>query len=702
MPSRLSKAKGKAKPEEEQRENSLQAVILADSYETRFQALSSERPRCLLPLANTPLIEYTLEFLAHVGAQDIFIFCGAHSDQVETYVNASKWRLPTSPFKSLVLFKTDAASAGDAMRDLDNRDLIKGDFLLVSGDVISNMAIEPALTRHLARRAKDKNAIMTMVLREAGVNHRAKANGHKPVFILNPTTDRCLHYEEARSSIPSGRHVTLEPDLLSMHSEIEVREDLIDCHIDICAPDVLGLWSDNFDYQSIRTGFLFGVLKDYELNGKTIHTHIMTEGYAARVRSLRAYDAVSKDIRGRWTYPLCPDSNHVPGHEYRYHRSGSYREKKVTMGERSRFRGRCVAGKGTAIGEGVSVSESCLGRNCQVGKNALIEGSYLWDNVIVGDDSIVRHAIVAEAAVIGKGCTVESGAMISCNLRISDDTTISGSKKFSQRSPASNAVAERANVPFNGGENQISESASDSDDYSEPSDASDRIFRNPQASVSGSSVSTLRSDDSEFEQSEDRSRRASIISEMSDDATPNRDFHIEATANVLDGLQKGDLPDNINLELTAFRMTVDASQHEIRRAVVAAFMKRVANLEASGTGAREAVHDVFSKYKSMVDRLLFDKGTQEKPDQVDFLLCVQREVLSRSNAESLLLFVAKETYDLELIEEDGILQWWPDIRSRHGKMASIRGLTEQFITFLQEAEEDDDDDDESEEDEDQA
>ncbi|KAL8674893.1 MAG: hypothetical protein Q9168_000696 [Polycauliona sp. 1 TL-2023] len=698
MPQKSSKAKVKVKQEQEQREDSLQAVVLADAYDTRLRALSQERPRCLLPLANTPLIEYTLEFLARVGAEDIFIYCGAHSDQLEQYLDASIWRLPTSPFKNLVLFSSDAASAGDAMRDLDNRDLIKGDFLLVSGDVISNLAIEPALTRHRARRDKDRNAIMTMILREIGVNHRAKATSQKPIFILDPTTDRCLHYEETRSSATSRRHVTLEPDLLLLHSEIEVREDLIDCHIDICTPDVLGLWSDNFDYQSIRTGFLFGVLKDYELNGKTIHTHVMTEGYAARVRGLRAYDAISRDITGRWTHPLCPDSNHVSGHQYRLCKNGTYQENNLTTGKSSRFRGRCVVGQGTTIGEGVTVSESHLGRNCQVGKDALLEGSYLWDNVIVADRSIIRHAVVAEGAVIGKGCTVESGAVISCNMRISDDTTVAGFKKTTRASLASNAVAGPTNDLIRGEESQGHENTTDSDDHSDSSNTSNSLFRNLEASISDSSVSTLGSDDSDPELSEARSRRASTFSEISDEAAPDKDFHIEATANVLDGLQKDDLPENINLELTAFRMTVDASQHEIRRAVVAAFMKRVANLEASGTSAREAVHGVFSKYRIMVERLLFDKDTREKPDQVDFMLCVQREVLSRSNGESLLLFVAKETYDLELIEEDGILQWWPDIRSRHGNMASIRGLTEQFITFLQEAEEDD----ESEEDEDEA
>lgn len=39
-----------------------------------------------MPLANTPLIEYTLEFLANAGVEDVFLYGGAHSDQLEKYI----------------------------------------------------------------------------------------------------------------------------------------------------------------------------------------------------------------------------------------------------------------------------------------------------------------------------------------------------------------------------------------------------------------------------------------------------------------------------------------------------------------------------------------------------------------------------------------------------------------------------------------
>jgi translation initiation factor eIF-2B subunit epsilon len=148
-----------------------------------------------------------------------------------------------------------------------------------------------------------------------------------------------------------------------------VRTDLIDCGIDICSPDVLALWQDYFDFQAPRRNFLAGVLKDYELNFKTIHTHIVTEGYAARVRNLHAYDAISRDIVSRWSYPLCPDSNLLRGQTYKLQKGNIYKEEGVILARSCIIGRNVVVGAGTSVGEGTTVISSVLGKNCIIGRN---------------------------------------------------------------------------------------------------------------------------------------------------------------------------------------------------------------------------------------------------------------------------------------------------------------------------------------------
>lgn len=129
-------------------EDRLQAIVLTDSYETRFMPLTAVKPRCLLPLANVPLIEYTLEFLAKAGVHEVFLICSSHANQINDYIENSKWNLPWSPFKITTIMSPEARCTGDVMRDLDNRGIITGDFILVSGDVLTNIDFSKMLEFH--------------------------------------------------------------------------------------------------------------------------------------------------------------------------------------------------------------------------------------------------------------------------------------------------------------------------------------------------------------------------------------------------------------------------------------------------------------------------------------------------------------------------------------------------------------------------
>ena len=568
------------------------------------------------------------------------------------------------------------------MRDLDSRDVLSGDFLVVSGDVVSNIDLESALAKHRTRREKDKNAIMTMILHQAGLHHDPKRQCKKPTFVIDPKADRCLHYDEVGGKSAS-RYLTLDPDFLTSNAEIEVRQDLIDPHIDICTADVLAQWSENFDYQNLRQGFLFGVLKDHELNGKTIHTHVVQDRYAARVGSLREYDTISKDVVDRWAYPLCPDSNLLDDQTYHLQYGKIYQEERPRLGRGSKLQRRCVIGKGTDTGERSVISNSILGRNCQIGNDVHIEEAYVWDDVIIED-----HVNINGPAVIGKGVKVCAGATIEPGAKIASGTTFdSGVEKGNSEKFTTNADS-AGHIDY------------DSDASSSAS--LELIYQKASASISQSSISTFAPSDTDFDLPE-TSRRSSFRSDPSEETIQNRDFQVEATASILDGLTNGDSPDTIFLELNSYRLSVDASQHEVRQAVVTAMMRRIAALGEATGSPREAVRQVFTSYKSLVERIILDKAADEKRDQADFLLLVQRDAVSKTNGGQLLLFVTKESYDLDIIEEDGVLQWWEDVRSGQGEMGRIRELVEQFIRFLREAEEDEgseeDEDEDEEEDE---
>lgn len=604
--------------------------------------------------------------------------------------SASKWRLPTSPFENLAIIKSTATSVGDAMRDLDSRDVIVSDFILVFGDLVSNVVLEPVLAKHRARREKDKNAIMTMVLREVETGHRLRSRGRLPTFVLDRSRNRCLHYEESGPRGGKGHSLLVDADNITGYDALEIRADLIDCNVDICTPDVLSLWSDNFDYTTLRRSFLYGVLKDHELNGKTIHTHIISDGYASRARNLKMYGAISRDVLSRRTYPFCPDGNFVEGQGFQLSIGNVFKEDGVRLSRSCEVTRRVVLGRETSVDGQSFIAESIIGRRCQIGNNVNVSGSYIWNDVTVGDGSSIDQAVIADGAVIGRKCIIESGALISFGVRVADGTVVSRNSSITQKRSEAQGKSDKNDWTSGGeGDNRFQRKVDSDDDESDVSSMIGDL--NSHFSHSESSLSEFSESESDPERQGELSRRDSLASEISMEAAPNRDFLAEETANVLDGLQNQELPENIFLELNARRMGVNASQHEVRQVVATAFMRRISNVtdteNQARKGIREAVNELFKKYQELIKRVIFDKDQEQKMDQVDLLLLVQKEATGNRAGDSLLLFVAKELYDLELVDEDGILQWWEDARSKDGDMAKVRTLTEQFITFLQEAEE---------------
>ena len=127
----------------------LQAVLLADSFTTKFRPITLERPKVrtdppnpnpnpkktltlafsfldkvLLPLVNVPMIEYSLAWLESVGVEEVFVFCCAHSGQVKDFLDESQWTKQQATFSVMTIESRDAISAGDALRVIYNHSVV--------------------------------------------------------------------------------------------------------------------------------------------------------------------------------------------------------------------------------------------------------------------------------------------------------------------------------------------------------------------------------------------------------------------------------------------------------------------------------------------------------------------------------------------------------------------------------------------------
>lgn len=680
MPPKQPKAGGR--PREEGKDDPLQAVVVADTFETKFTPFSLERPRCLIPIANTPLLEYTLEYLANSGVQEVFFYAGAHIEQVETYLGASKWLSNSSPFKKLTMLRCMATSVGDIMRDLDQKQLINGDFLCVSGDIVSDFPLQKALKVHKQRREKDKNAIMTMLLRERDESDQRHRFQVVSTFVIDPTKDRCLHYEESEVGAPFGTHI--DPEVLKS-PETDIRQDLIDCRIDICTPDMLSLWSDNFDNQQPRKDFLFGVLKDYELNGKTIHTFLINGYYANRVDDPSAYATITYDLQHGIASSLAL-ANNITGTHFKRLRKSVYREDDVIIQRPARLDHGSIVGEGSSIGSGTSIRQSILGRRCQIGKKSHITSAFVWDDVTVGNNVKITRAIIGSETYVGDNCVIEEGALISFGSRIPAGSRVAAGKRVTSASTFDQNGALTKQMPDDAYE-------SDEDEPGYNAEWAKSFYQQANFVDSTSSIASDVSETSE-QMSKDGSRSTSFATHASDEDTGERFVH-DTAAILVQRMQEGRHSDDMQSELMGLRFSGGADGSQVQKSVALALTKHIHQQTGSGFSADQATRKTLEQYRYLIRR---EKAEQTIDEQVVFLLEAQSDLSRRIDGSKIMPYFVKDLYDLEVFEEEAFSSWYEDERSQEAAMTAVRNAAKPFIDWLAEADEESDDEDDEDED----
>ena len=190
--------------------------------------LSFFHPQVLCPLNNVTMLDYTIEWLASSGVEELFVFCVHHADQVEAYVEASSW---TSVIKVICVKEKTITNAGDALRELDKMGLVRSDpFIMVYGDVVTNVDIRGALKEHKKRHKADDAAIMTILFKQVDHMSAVRQISDDLVVGLNSATNQITLFHnditDPCTEIPTS--------FFDAHSQIDVRTDLLDCGIDIC------------------------------------------------------------------------------------------------------------------------------------------------------------------------------------------------------------------------------------------------------------------------------------------------------------------------------------------------------------------------------------------------------------------------------------------------------------------------------------
>lgn len=180
------------------------AILVGDSFTQRFRPITVDRPKCLLPIVNTPIIEYVLDNLHAEGINRVIFCLCAHADMVLAYLRTSKWTQSegSSGLQIIPIVMQQCRSFGDTLREIDQRQrsgelLLDDDFLFVCGDSIIRLDIDRLWTAHVNRRKTDKEALVTTCFRPTTASKAWLHYGDWPCAVtFDPASMELLEYEE--------------------------------------------------------------------------------------------------------------------------------------------------------------------------------------------------------------------------------------------------------------------------------------------------------------------------------------------------------------------------------------------------------------------------------------------------------------------------------------------------------------------------
>src|ERR671918_1166444 len=126
----------------------MQALILAGGEGTRLRPLTSTVPKPVVPLVDRPFIQFTLDWLRSHGVNDVVMSCGHLASGVRNVLGDG------SAFGIRLRYVEEPRPMGTGGALKFAEPLLADRFLMLNGDVLSDIDVSAQIARHEATNAR--------------------------------------------------------------------------------------------------------------------------------------------------------------------------------------------------------------------------------------------------------------------------------------------------------------------------------------------------------------------------------------------------------------------------------------------------------------------------------------------------------------------------------------------------------------------
>jgi mannose-1-phosphate guanylyltransferase len=356
----------------------MQAVILVGGEGTRLRPLTSTVPKPVVPLVDRPFIAYMLEWLRRHGVDDVVMSCGFLATAVRNVLGDG------SQYGLRLRFIEEPEPRGTAGALKYAEDLLDDRFLMLNGDVLTDIDLTAQIAQHEATRAVGTLALVPVDDPTAYGLVRLHDDHAVQEFVEKPSADQIDTRLISAGAYVLERSVLdlIEPDR-NVSIEREIWPQLVGEGLYGFAADAY--WLDIGTPERYLQG-TFDILEG----------HVQT---AVGERLGSSYLAIGDRVQseGRIVPPALVDRG-------------------------------CEIAAGAHVGSLV-----VLGEGVQVGESTTIERAVVLNGAEIGADCVLRDCIVAAGVRIGEGCAISGGAVLGEGVTVGPRNVLSrGVRVFPQ------------------------------------------------------------------------------------------------------------------------------------------------------------------------------------------------------------------------------------------------------------------------------
>lgn len=351
---------------------------MAGGEGTRLRPLTANQPKPMLPMANAPMAEHVVNLLRQHGFEEIVVTVGFLASTIRTYFGDG------SELGVHLVYATEETPLGTAGSVLNARDELDDRFLVISGDVLTDVDLTALMDFHAKH-----GAVVTLAL-------EAVPNPLEFGIVIIDGDGRVERFLEK----PGWG---------------DVFSDTINTGIYVLEPEV-------FDWipSGRAVDFSSEVFPSMLEAGRPLYGYVGHD-YWEDVGTLEAYLRAHADILDRKVqievpgFPLRPDVWLGAGAEV--HPS-------------AKILGPALIGDNCRIGAGVELHGHCvLGANVRVGENTVIERCVIHDNVYMASAVNARGCVIARSCDVRQGVHLEEGVVLGEGSRVGRQAVVAAGVK---------------------------------------------------------------------------------------------------------------------------------------------------------------------------------------------------------------------------------------------------------------------------------